>query len=61
MHTIAMPTKRWAIFCLIKTCKYECIGRYSNRQDAEVQLAFLRKYVPQAEFVLAQDIKQDSL
>lgn len=54
-----LTKKPWAIFCTSKTCQYECIGRYFNRQDAEDQLAFLRRRVPSAEFVVMYDIKQE--
>ena len=54
-----LTDKPWAIYCTSKTCQYSCVGRYRNRQDAEHQLIFLRRRVPQAEFVLLSDIKQE--
>ncbi|QSJ16317.1 hypothetical protein JYQ62_32020 [Nostoc sp. UHCC 0702] len=54
-----LTDKPWAIYCTSKTCQHSCVGRYRNRQDAQDQLKFLRKHVPQAEFVLLSDIKQE--
>ncbi|MCF2146456.1 hypothetical protein IQ276_008330 [Desmonostoc muscorum LEGE 12446] len=44
--------KPWAIVCTTETCKPEPFARYFNRFDAEQQLIFLRKKVPDAHFVL---------